>query len=698
MVIVESPSKAKTINKFLGRDFYVEASMGHVRDLPRSKLGVNLESNFEPHYVIPTKSKKTVTKLKKMAKKMGSIFLAPDPDREGEAISWHLAAIFQSEEHPIKRVVFNEITRDAVRKAFEKPRDIDLNLVNAQQARRVMDRIVGYLLSPLLWKKVRSGLSAGRVQSVALRLISEKENEIRAFKPEEYWTIEAALSSKREGVRESKFLAKLDKIRNEKAKISNAAEAQALKEILEKEIFHVADVEEKERRRKPLAPFTTSKMQQEAYTKLGFTAAKTMQIAQRLYEGIDLGPDVGTVGLITYMRTDSVRVAEDAIVDVRRFIGKKYGEEYLPSEPNVFKSKKGAQDAHEAIRPTATERIPDSVRKYLSQDEWKLYRLIWSKFVSSQMNEAIDRMIGVSILAGADYAFRATGMQNIFPGFSVVYNEWTPDEPAPGEEKKEPDGEEEPEVFELPALQKGEELNTHEIQSAQHFTKPPARYNDASLVKTLEEKGIGRPSTYAPTIHTLLARHYVERKSGALIPTELGQLVTDLLLKHFEKIVDYDFTADMENELDKVEEGELDWATAVKEFYEPFQKDLEKARETMEDMRQEPIVTEHKCDICGKVMVIRQGRFGRFLACSGFPECRYTRSIPTGFRCPNEGCDGEMVQRRSRNGRRFYGCSRYPQCRYVASELPKPPGSQTAPGTAENVSGAVQEKDASQSS
>jgi len=698
LVIVESPSKAKTINKFLGRGFYVEASMGHVRDLPRSKLGVDLENNFEPHYVIPTKSKKTVTKLKKTAKKMGSIFLAPDPDREGEAISWHLAAIFQGNEHAIKRVVFNEITREAVRKAFEKPRDIDLNLVNAQQARRVMDRIVGYLLSPLLWEKVGSGLSAGRVQSVALRLIVEKENEIRAFTPEEYWTVGAVLSSRRESVCGSKFLAKLDKIRNEKVKISNAQEAQTLKGILEKETFRVTDVEEKERSRKPLAPFTTSKMQQEAYTKLGFTAAKTMQVAQKLYEGIDLGPEEGTVGLITYMRTDSVRVAEDAVEDVRGFVGNRYGEEYLPPSPNVFKSKKGAQDAHEAIRPTSAGRTPDTIQKYLSQDEWKLYRLIWCKFVSSQMNEAIDRMIGVSILAGTDYSFRATGMQNIFPGFTVVYNESLRDETVPGEEKKEPNGEEDAETFELPALLKSEELHLHEIQSDQHFTKPPARYNDASLVKTLEEKGIGRPSTYAPTIHTLLARHYVERKAGAFIPTEVGQIVTDLLLKHFQKIIDYDFTADMENELDKVEEGELEWAQAVKEFYEPFQQDLEEAKVKMQNMRKEPVATEYKCDVCGKVMMLRHGRFGKFLACSGFPECRYTRSVPTGFRCPNEGCQGEIVQRRSRNGRRFYGCSKYPECRYVASELPKPPEPQAMPGNTENPPGTVQEKDASQSS
>lgn len=676
LVIVESPSKAKTINKFLGKDFHVEASMGHVRDLPKSKMGVDLEKDFEPHYVIPTKAKKTVTKLKKAAENKATVYLAPDPDREGEAISWHLATIFQANSPSIKRVEFNEITRDAVKKAFEHPRDIDLNLVNAQQARRIMDRIVGYILSPLLWEKVGSGLSAGRVQSVALRLIVERERDVLAFKPEEYWSIVGVFSSQREQFRETKFLAKLEKIKNEKIRIPNRDNALALKEVLEKENFRVVEIEERERRRRPTAPFITSKLQQESYTKLGFTAAKTMQLAQKLYEGVDLGQEEGTVGLITYMRTDSVRVADYAIDEARKFIRETYGEDYLSATPNIYKTKKSAQDAHEAIRPTSAARTPDRVKSFLDRDTFRLYQLVWCKFVASQMTESIDKLVTVIILGGTDYSFRATGFQNIFPGFGIVYdqeaNEALP-ENGNGNAKEGEEEDKDEKLSGVPPLVKGEELLRHEIRANQHFTKPPARYNDASLVKVLEENGIGRPSTYAPIIYTLLSRHYVERKASALAPTEIGEIVTDLLLKHFPRIVDYDFTAAMEAELDKVEEGSLEWTQALKEFYDPFSADVAAAKETMKDMKKELVVTEYKCDLCAKPLVIRFGRFGKFLACSGFPDCRYTRSIPTGFRCPLEGCDGEIVQRRSKRGMRFYGCSKYPQCRYLTNKLPKPP-------------------------
>ncbi len=673
LVIVESPSKAKTINKYLGKDYLVEASMGHVRDLPRSRMGIDVEKNFEPRYIVPAKAKKTVSNLKQNAKGKEAIYLAPDPDREGEAISWHLASILGSMAKKIKRVVFNEITPQAVREAFQHPRDIDVKLVDAQQARRVMDRIVGYNLSPLLWEKVGSGLSAGRVQSVALRLIVEREKEIRAFKPQEYWSIQALLSSQRKEVRAEKFLAKLEKIKGDKFEINNAADAQAVKEILEKEAFSVADIEQKERRRKPMPPFTTSKLQQEAYTKLGFTAAKTMQVAQKLYEGMDLGSKEGSVGLITYMRTDSVNISASALDEVRKFIGSEYGKPYLPDEPNRYKSKKGAQEAHEAIRPTSAFRPPEKIKEHLEKDEYKLYELIWRKFVASQMTEAVDQVTTVMILAGKDYQFRAAGTQNLFAGFLLAYDLAETKSRRKKKTAEEGEDEQDEENFQLPVLVKGEKLTQHEIRSQQHFTKPPARFNDASLVKIMEEKGIGRPSTYAPTIYTLLSRWYVERKTGALIPTDLGETVVDLLVKHFPTILDYEFTASMEEELDKVEEGDLVWTQAVRDFYTPFAVHLEEAKKTMPNVKEQAVETEYKCDICAKPMLIRRGRFGRFMACSGFPACKYTRSIPTGFRCPNEGCGGDIVQRRSRKGRSFYGCSKYPNCNYITNKLPQKP-------------------------
>ena len=666
LVIVESPAKAKTINKFLGDDFQVEASFGHVRDLPKSKMGVDPNQDFAPHYIIIAKARKTVSHLKKQAQGKEGIYLAPDPDREGEAISWHLSHIF-SETNPeakIQRVVFNEITKEAVQEAFRHPREIRMNLVNAQQARRILDRIVGYELSPLLWRKVGRGLSAGRVQSVALRLIVDREREIKSFVPVEYWSMEAKLSS--EKTLEKIFKAKLDKIGNEKADLKTGEQIEKIRQEVVNAQFRVEKVEKKERTRRPQAPFTTSKLQQESYNKLGFPAAKTMRVAQRLYEGMELGEE-GAVGLITYMRTDSVNVAVSAQQEAAKYIQEKYGKDYLPATPPVYKSKKGAQEAHEAIRPSYVHRHPDSIRQYLAEEEFKLYELIWRKFLSSQMTPAVDENIAVSILAGKEYFFKATGRRNLFPGFGILYDDGTA-----AKSKNENEDSEESKFEEIPELIEGEILKLHNLEGNQHFTKPPARFNDASLVKSLEEQGIGRPSTYAPIIYTLVFRDYVNRKGGALQPTELGETVSDLLVKHFAKVMDVQFTANMEGELDKIEDGEKEWVEVLKRFCEPFSADVAVAREEMKNMRQDPIPTEYTCDVCTKPMVIKWGRFGKFMACSGFPDCKTTRSIPTGFKCPEPNCGGDLIKRMSKKRRTFYGCSKYPQCNHITNKLPKP--------------------------
>ncbi len=671
LVIVESPAKAKTINKYLGGDYQVEASMGHVRDLPKSKMGVDMNAEFAPQYIVMKKATKTVSHLKKQAKGKKGIYLAPDPDREGEAISWHLAHIFKEQDGDvtIRRVVFNEITKEAVQEAFRHPREIEMNLVNAQQARRVVDRLVGYELSPLLWRKVGRGLSAGRVQSVALRLIVDREREVKNFVPQEYWSIIAKLSSEQTENAGKIFQAKLDKIGKEKADLKNQADSENIREEILKLPFKVENVEKKERQRRPQPPFTTSKLQQEAYNRLGFPAAKTMKVAQKLYEGVELGSE-GPVGLITYMRTDSVHVAASARAEAAQYVRKKFGDPYLPKEPPVYKSKKGAQEAHEAIRPSSVHREPETLRSVLSADEFKLYDLIWRKFLASQMTPAIDENISVSIMAGERYFFKTTGRRNLFPGFAILFGEGKPAKEEE-DEKAEKDEEIELSAEELPSLMAGEILKLHELLANQHFTKPPGRFNDASLVKTLEEKGIGRPSTYAPTLYTLLAREYVNRNGGALIPSELGQTVADLLVQHFPRILDFQFTATMEEELDKIEDGELDWVRVVKDFYGPFKIDMDAAHEEMKNIRREVIPTDHVCDICGKGMVIKWGRFGKFLACSGFPDCKYTRSIPTGFRCPEPGCGGDLVKRMSKNRRTFYGCSKYPKCTHISNKLPK---------------------------
>ncbi len=673
LVIVESPTKAKTLHRFLGDDYQIEASMGHVRDLPKSKMGVDPKDNFKPEYVVMTKAKKTVSRIKKQAAGKEWIYLAADPDREGEAISWHLAALLEEVANgKIQRVVFNEITKEAVREAFLHPRKIDVRLVNAQQARRILDRIVGYELSPLLWRKVGKGLSAGRVQSVALRFIVEREREVRHFVPKEYWKLTAKLSSQKPEEEKNIFLAKLDRIGDKKVELGNQEETEKLRSAIENLPFKVEKIDKRERQRKPQAPYTTSRLQQESYTRLGFTAAKTMQLAQRLYEGVELGEE-GSVGLITYMRTDSVNVAAYAQSEAAKWISEKFGKDYLPEAPPVYKSKKGAQEAHEAVRPSSVLRTPEKLRSILGEDEFKLYELIWRKFVSSQMVPALDEQTSVSILAGENYFFRAGGTRNIFPGYGVVFETPAKVEEDSKKEGGEEEGEEEAQEF--PELHEGEVLKLHELTPSQHFTKPPARYNDASLVRTLEEQGIGRPSTYAPTIYTLLDRDYVHRQSGALVPTELGEIIVDLLVKHFPKILDTQFTALMEDELDKIEEGELEWPRVLSDFYTPFSQYLADAKVEMRNVRREAVPTDETCDVCGKQMVIRWGRFGQFLACSGFPECRYTKSIPTGFRCPQPDCNGDLVKRKAKKGGRiFYGCSNYPKCTYITRKLPKDQG------------------------
>ncbi len=702
LVIVESAAKAKTINKFLGNKYKVCSSMGHLIDLPKSKMGIDVEKDFEPHYIVIHNRKKILSELKKEVKDKDDIYLASDPDREGEAISWHLSNVL-GDGKKFHRVVFYEITKKAIEEAFSHPRDIDLNKVNAQQARRILDRIVGYNLSPLLWKKVGRGLSAGRVQTVAVRLIVEREREIKAFVPEEYWEIEAELE-KKIGGEGSGFIAKLEKINDEKAKIGNKEGADAILQDLESKEFLVKDIKEKEKKKNPVPPFTTSKMQQEAFNKLRFSASKTMRTAQQLYEGLEIGKE-GNVGLITYMRTDSVRISDEALTMARGYIDKKYGKEFLPEKPNVYKSGKSAQGAHEAVRPTYVSMEPDSIKEELTADQYRLYKLIWERFVSSQMSPARYFVTTVEIEAG-QYLFKTTGSKLIFPGWIILYNY-----------AKEKDDEDKA----LPPLTKNEALKLLRLIPSQHWTEPPPRYSEATLVKALEEKGIGRPSTYAPILETIAKRDYVQKEGGYLSPTELGIIVTDLLIKFFPVQLDVRFTAGMEEELDKIEEGKADWIASLKAFYSPFVERLDHARDEMKSIKSEAIPTEEVCEKCGKQMVIRWSRMGKFLGCSGFPECKNiksieetptgeikireeevtdevcdkcgkqmvvkwgrngkfiscsgypdcknAKSISTGKKCPEEGCGGDLVQRRARGRRFFYGCSNYPTCKYTASNI-----------------------------
>jgi len=661
LVIVESPAKARTLSKLLGSSYSLKASMGHVRDLPRSQLGVDLEEGFAPKYVVPRAKTKIVNELKKAAKTASAIYLATDPDREGEAISWHLQEVTRSDHKPYRRVVFHEITKEAIKRAFEHPHHINMQLVNAQQARRILDRLVGYKISPLLWQKVRRGLSAGRVQSVAVKIVVDREREIEKFVPVEYWTIEAELAK---AAGKATFKALLIGLADgTKLEIKNEEEATKLGEKLEKASYKVAKVATKKATRQPAPPFITSTLQQEAWRKLRFSAKLTMSVAQELYEGLPIGRE-GTVGLITYMRTDSTRVAHSAIAETREFITQKYGAEYLPTHARAFtRVVKGAQEAHEAIRPTKIHREPDFLKSYLSNAQFKLYQLIWKRMVASQMAAATFDNTTVDIqarhsLSNTGYLLRATSSVNTFPGFMILYTE-SKDE---AEEKPGPT---------LPQLTKGDKLKLLGLFPEQHFTKPPPHFTEATLIKMLEQWGIGRPSTYAPILSTIQDREYVDKTEGRFQPTKLGFVVNDLLAKHFPGIVDINFTAYMEDELDKVANEDKNWAVVIQEFYTPFEKSLESAAEKMERVTVEE-TTDEVCPKCGKPMVVKFGRFGKFIACSGYPDCKFTKSfqIKVGVKCPQ--CGGDIVQKKSKKKRIFYGCSNYPDCTFATNFKPLP--------------------------
>jgi DNA topoisomerase-1 len=720
LVIVESPAKARTLEKYLGRDFQVKASVGHIMDLPKNKLGVDIEHDFEPEYQVLRGKKKVIAELKQAAKGKENIYLAPDPDREGEAIAWHIAEKIGRNRHRIQRVLFNEITKRSVQEAIRHPRELDRNLYEAQQTRRILDRLVGYQISPLLWKKVRRGLSAGRVQSVAVRIICEREREIQAFTPKEYWSVTARL----EGANPPPFSARLfrigaERLDPEKFRLENEAAARGVVDRLRGAVWIVSRVERKERRRFPTPPFITSRLQQEASRKLGYAPSRTMRIAQRLYEGVEIGGE-GAVGLITYMRTDSTRIAPEAIQEARQFISGRFGQDYLPENAVTYPSKKGAQDAHEAIRPTAVGNTPEQLARYLSAEELALYTLIWHRFVASQMTPAVFDQTTVDITA-ADTLFRATGQIMKFDGFIRVYTEGRDDERREGDEDDESERQ-------LPALTEGERLRLHEILPEQHFTQPPPRFSQATLIKELEEKGIGRPSTYAAIMATILNKEYVvEDKSRRLRPTELGFLITDLLVAAFPDILNVEFTAGMEDILDNIEEGREKWVAAMRRFYDPFVRDLEHAEERMPDVKREgqptdiPCVacgakmvikwgrsgeflacpnyptckntknfsrdaegnikveevqaTDEKCEQCGRPMLVRFGRYGKFFGCSGYPECKnvrpLVRPVPTGVTCPDCRA-GEIMEKRSRTGKIFYSCNRYPQCKFATWDRPVP--------------------------
>ncbi|MBR5792174.1 MAG: type I DNA topoisomerase, partial [Ruminiclostridium sp.] len=642
LVIVESPAKAKTIGKYLGPDYKVLASMGHVRDLPKSKMGVDLENGFEPSYQ-PIKGKEeTIAELKKAAKGSQQVYLATDPDREGEAISWHLKELLELPDSKTQRVTFNEITKKVVTESIAAPRDIDQNLVDAQQARRILDRVVGYQLSPLLWKKIRRGLSAGRVQSVATRLVAEREAEIRAFVPEEYWTLEAHLDriAPNLGSFKTQFWG-----REKKMELKSKEQVDEVLNAIQNSPFTVSNIKRQDKSRAPAPPFITSSLQQEASRKLNMSPRRTMSIAQQLYEGVDIEGE-GTVGLITYMRTDSLRISEDAIAAARQFAGVRYGEKYLPDTPRRFKTKAGAQDAHEAIRPSNVEFTPEMVKKDLTAEQFRLYKLIWSRFLASQMASAIYDSVGIEV-ESAGYLFKTSRSEVKFPGFLAVYEEGKDEETN---EITSP----------LPNLQEGEVVRCANTNPEQKFTQPPTRYTEATLIRALEEKGIGRPSTYAPTISTIMAREYVVKDGKYLHTTPLGEVVTDLMKDKFHDVADYDFTASMENRLDKVESGEEYWKDVLNDFYGGFQKELEKAEADLEGIRIKvpDELSEEICDLCGKQMVVKSGRFGRFLACPGFPECTFTKPLVIEMPGKCVKCGSRLLKKTSRNGYTYYGCER----------------------------------------
>lgn len=652
LVVVESPAKAKTISKYLGKKYTVKASMGHVRDLPKSQFGVDIENNFQVKYITIRGKGELLQDLKNLAKKSDEVLLATDPDREGEAIAWHLQEFLKIPQDKNCRVEFNEITKNKIVEAIKNPRKVDLSRVDAQQARRVLDRIVGYKLSPLLWRKIRKGLSAGRVQSVVVRLICDREEEIKNFVAEEYWTLTAKLRKNK-----VKFEAKLSKIGQDKVELKSESQVQEIVQRIGKTPFIVDTIKKKQLKKNPAPPFTTSSLQQEAYRKLNFAAKKTMRIAQQLYEGVELGKKEGSLGLITYMRTDSVRVSEEAKSETRIYIEKIFGQEYLPEKARTYARKGKIQDAHECVRPTAITREPEAIKSFLTNDQFKLYKLIWERFLASQIASAVLEQTSVDIRA-LDYLFKATGSVLVFPGYSKVYVE------SKDEQEKEVQGS-------LPELQEKEELDLEKLLPKQHFTQPLPRYTEATLIKTLEEKGIGRPSTYAPILDTIVSRGYIHKEKKQYAPTELGFLVVELLKKYFTEIIDVEFTANMENMLDSIEEGNRDWKEILVLFFEPFQKELIIADKEIGQIEIADEVTEEICEKCGRNMVIKRGRYGEFLACPGFPECRNTKPLQKniGIDCPK--CEqGKIVARRSKKGRIFYGCSNYPQCDFVSWDEP----------------------------
>jgi DNA topoisomerase I len=739
LIIVESPTKAKTITKYLGRGYTVMASVGHIKDLPTSKLGVDLEHNFKPQYVTIKGKSKVLADIKKKAEESDKVFLAPDPDREGEAIAWHLAEELRGKskkksDGKVFRVLFNEITERAIKQALQSPGQIDMKLVNAQQARRILDRIVGYQGSQLLWNKVRRGLSMGRVQSVAVLLMCEREAEREAFRAEEYWSITALLA----GTNPPPFEAKLHSINGEEASVGNAEQAQQIVSAIQGKAFGVTAIERKEKKRNPVAPFITSRLQQDAARKLHFTPKKTMTLAQQLYEGVEIGAE-GPTGLITYMRTDSPRISQEATADARQVIQERFGAEYLPDTPNVYKTSKAAQEAHEAIRPTSAGRDPESIKQYLEQDQYNLYKLIWNRFIASQMVPAIldvTRVESTPLETQATYLFRSSGTIVKFPGHTIVYMEGVDKELFMQKPKQEEEVDDAAER-QLPELTEGERLRLVEqaeqtvpgVTSKQHFTQPPPRYNEALLIKELEEKGIGRPSTYASIISTIQDRKYVEKVDGRFLPTETGRTVNDFLLKGFPDVVNVDFTSQLEAELDEVEEGNKPWVDAVRDFYDPFAIDLEKAKSipgpkdtvepptnipcekcgrmmeikwgrngkflacmgykddppckntqnfeklpdgTIKIIPKQELTTDQVCEKCGSPMVVKTGRFGKFIACSAYPECKTTKPLALGVKCPQPGCGGDLVQKRTRKGRSFFACSKYPACEYALWDRPIP--------------------------
>lgn len=650
LVVVESPAKARTLSKFLGKRYVVKASMGHVRDLPKSELGVDVTAGFAPKYITIRGKGEAIRDLKTALAKSDAVLLASDPDREGEAIAWHICQLLKIPAAAPCRVEFNEITKAAVTEALRNPRPIDLNRVNAQQARRVLDRLVGYNLSPLLWRKIKRGLSAGRVQSVAVRLIVDREREIEAFVPEEYWTLTAHLGKPDAAA----FEARLLKQGNEKINLRSEEDVKRVVQALQGRPFVVSEITRQEKLRKPAPPFTTSTLQQEAHRRLGFSTQRTMRIAQQLYEGIDLGKE-GPVGLVTYIRTDSVRVAEPALREAAEYIAAAFGRECVGGNRIAAQKNNRVQDAHEAIRPTSVSRTPEAVKKYLTEEQFKLYSLIWQRYLASQMAPAVLDVTRVDITA-AGYLFRATGVVLKFAGFLRLTGEKVEEEDATGEL--------------LPDLAEGEELSLLELVPKQHWTQPPPRYTEATLVRALEENGIGRPSTYAPTIETILKRGYVTRKNKQLCPTELGKTVVELLKAYFPGIIDIEFTAAMEDKLDAVEEGKGDWVEVLRDFYLPFKEELSRADLELRRIKVVEDGSDETCDKCGRQMVVKTGRFGKFLACPGFPECRNTRplNVGTGVSCPR--CGAELVLRRSKKGRSFYGCSRYPECDFTTWDKP----------------------------